>query len=97
MVILSVEDVNDNAPIFYPTAYNVTVRQGILPGTSVLVVSASDLDDGQLGTVTYAIASGNDAGVFRVDKTTGMESSATPYCPTVTSFQANCTLTNGSQ
>lgn len=71
LVILTLEDANDNAPIFYPAAYNVTVRRDASPGTPILIVSAHDLDEGQFGAITYGISAGNEAAKFRIDKTSG--------------------------
>ncbi|KFD72321.1 hypothetical protein M514_11490 [Trichuris suis] len=71
VVRVDVEDVNDNAPIFYPLIYNVSLRQGILPGTPVLVVSATDRDSGDFGTVTYNIVSGNEGSSFRLNAKNG--------------------------
>lgn len=74
MVKIQLTDVNDNRPVFYPPEYNVSLRDG---GTSssatapVVVVSATDADSGKFGTVTYNIVAGNEAGLFRIDRSTG--------------------------
>uniref|UniRef100_A0A1A9WW10 Cadherin domain-containing protein n=1 Tax=Glossina brevipalpis TaxID=37001 RepID=A0A1A9WW10_9MUSC len=66
-------DINDNRPIFYPSEYNVTLRESVVTGisTSILTVMAHDPDSGRFGAVTYRIISGNEAGIFRIDRTTG--------------------------
>lgn len=71
LIVVSVEDVNDNAPIFYPSVYNVSLRQNTQPGIPVVVVSAVDLDSGSFGTVNYHIASGDESHIFRMEPKKG--------------------------
>lgn len=74
MVKIQVTDVNDNRPIFYPREYNVSLRESSTTSLStipVVAVVASDLDSGRFGAVAYRIVAGNDAGIFRIDRTTG--------------------------
>lgn len=73
MVKIQLTDVNDNWPSFYPREYNVSLREGVTHTTSgpIVVVVATDQDSGRFGTVTYRIVSGNEANLFRVDRTTG--------------------------
>ncbi|KAJ8676739.1 hypothetical protein QAD02_012526 [Eretmocerus hayati] len=71
IVRVLVGDVNDNRPIFNPREYNVTLRvDGPLNG-SILRCAAVDLDSGSFGHITYGIASGNEAGIFRIDRASG--------------------------
>ncbi|XP_060532504.1 protein dachsous [Cylas formicarius] len=74
MVKIQVADVNDNRPVFYPSEYNVSLRDGGASSsatTPVVVVSATDPDSGKFGAVTYRIVAGNEAGLFRIDRATG--------------------------
>lgn len=73
IVKIQVTDFNDNAPIFYPAEYNVSLREASngLPSTAVVSVVASDLDSDRFGTVSYRIVSGNEAGIFRIDRISG--------------------------
>lgn len=71
IVKIQVTDFNDNAPIFYPSEYNVSLRDTELPTTAVVSVVASDLDSDRFGTVSYRIVSGNEAGIFRIDRISG--------------------------
>lgn len=71
LVAVYVEDVNDNAPIFYPSVYNVSLRQKSHRGVPVVVVSAVDSDSGSYGSVTYRIASGDDHHSFRMESKKG--------------------------
>ncbi|KAM3624275.1 uncharacterized protein V6R79_021361 [Siganus canaliculatus] len=54
-VIVSVIDVNNNAPEFQQTSYKATVDENMPTGTSVVTVKATDLDRGENGYVTYSI------------------------------------------
>lgn len=73
IVKIQVTDFNDNVPIFYPTEYNVSLREANTASPSMPIVSvvASDLDSDRFGTVSYRIVSGNEAGIFRIDRHTG--------------------------
>lgn len=73
IVKIQVTDFNDNAPTFYPSEYNVSLREASagLPSTAVVSVVASDPDSDRFGTVSYRIVSGNEAGIFRIDRISG--------------------------
>lgn len=74
MVKIQVTDVNDNRPTFYPREYNVSLREGGASSsatTPLVVVAATDPDSGRYGSVVYRIVTGNDAGLFRIDKNSG--------------------------
>ncbi|XP_066574333.1 protocadherin Fat 1a isoform X3 [Amia ocellicauda] len=74
-VIIYVLDVNNNAPEFQQTSYKATVDEHMPIGTSVLKVSASDLDDGENGYVTYSIANIHPQ-PFTIDYFTGVISTS---------------------
>lgn len=72
MVKIQLTDINDNRPIFYPREYNVSLRENSgISSSPIVTVVATDLDSGRFGMVSYRIVSGNDAGIFRIDRTTG--------------------------
>ncbi|XP_055296378.1 protein dachsous [Sitodiplosis mosellana] len=71
IVKIQVTDFNDNAPIFYPTEYNVSLREASTGSSAIVQVVASDLDSDHFGAVTYRIVSGNEASIFRIDRVTG--------------------------
>ncbi|NWS16487.1 PCD23 protein, partial [Pachyramphus minor] len=70
-VLITVLDVNDNAPVFSSLEYHVHVKESIPIGSHVTEVSANDCDAGTNAEITYAIISGNDRGHFRLDEKTG--------------------------
>uniref|UniRef100_A0ABD2XEJ9 Cadherin domain-containing protein n=1 Tax=Trichogramma kaykai TaxID=54128 RepID=A0ABD2XEJ9_9HYME len=69
-VLLSLEDVNDNAPAFYPTSYFFPIAQDVGRGASVGKVHASDPDAKENAQIRYVLESGGD-GFFAVDERTG--------------------------
>ena len=68
VLMVTITDDNDNAPVFSPTYYFVSISENTAVGTTVTSVTATDADTSTAGTVTYGIASGNSGNVFRVDK-----------------------------
>lgn len=44
-VIITVQDINDNDPIFSPKQYDATVAEDDPPGTPVTTVTATDVDE----------------------------------------------------
>uniref|UniRef100_A0A8B9DVX4 Cadherin-23 n=1 Tax=Anser cygnoides TaxID=8845 RepID=A0A8B9DVX4_ANSCY len=71
-VIVYVEDVNDEVPVFTQRQYNrLGLRETAGIGTSVAVVRATDRDTGNGGLVSYKILSGAE-GKFEIDESTGL-------------------------
>ena len=69
---LTVQDVNDEYPVFNEEAYLFVVKEGLPKDTSVGKVTASDDDSPQHGNITYKIdpqSKGNHR--FYIDKVTG--------------------------
>lgn len=57
-LVISVIDVNDNRPVFAPTAYRVSVLENVSLAHTVLRVSSSDLDSGSNGEISYSLDAG---------------------------------------
>lgn len=70
-VLVRVLDENDNSPVFDPKQYSATVAENASIGTSVLLVSATDLDDGDNGRVRFSIWSGDDNRDFSISEDGG--------------------------
>ncbi|XP_042546060.1 cadherin-23 isoform X2 [Dipodomys spectabilis] len=71
-VIVYVDDVNDEAPMFTQQQYSrLGLRETAGIGTSVIVVRATDRDTGDGGLVNYRILSGAE-GKFEIDESTGL-------------------------
>nr|XP_010963363.1 PREDICTED: LOW QUALITY PROTEIN: protocadherin-16 [Camelus bactrianus] len=64
-----VEDVNDNAPAFSQSLYQVMLLEHTPPGSAILSVSATDRDSGVNGHVSYHLASPAEG--FSVDPNNG--------------------------
>ncbi|KAG7237073.1 hypothetical protein INR49_032818 [Caranx melampygus] len=71
-VHIEIEDLNDNAPVFNPDEYTMSISSHTQPGTEILNVIATDRDSGRFGQVTYDILPGDMSSLFALDKQTGM-------------------------
>ncbi|XP_045895802.1 protocadherin-16 [Micropterus dolomieu] len=71
-VRVSVVDINDNRPTFYPVLYTVSLSTHSAPGTSVVKVTANDPDSGENGRVTYRTVPGGASAFFTLNKDTGV-------------------------
>ncbi|KAM4566806.1 protocadherin-16-like isoform 1-T2 [Odontesthes bonariensis] len=69
LLCIHVIDVNDEVPWFEETQYEAQISENQPPGTSVLTVSASDLDQGTNGQVAYG---GITQGDFSINPLTGV-------------------------
>ncbi|XP_026865433.2 protocadherin gamma-A11-like [Electrophorus electricus] len=66
-------DVNDNTPVFSQPLYKVTIPENALKGIGLVTISATDLDKGSNGEVTYSFSqsSGKAMESFTIDPDTG--------------------------
>ncbi|XP_015176207.1 PREDICTED: protein dachsous [Polistes dominula] len=97
IVRVQITDVNDNSPIFEPQKYNVTLRSDVPFQGPILRVVASDLDAGLFGQVAYRITSGNENGIFRIDRNTGeLHVSRPSLLSRSASHQLNVTATDAA-
>ncbi|KAI4818747.1 hypothetical protein KUCAC02_004049 [Chaenocephalus aceratus] len=69
-VNITLRDINDNRPVFYPVQYFANVKENEPSGSFVTTVSATDPDLGRNGTLKYIISAG-DASKFRINSNTG--------------------------
>uniref|UniRef100_A0A8C5QK66 Protocadherin Fat 3 n=1 Tax=Leptobrachium leishanense TaxID=445787 RepID=A0A8C5QK66_9ANUR len=74
IVDLSVNDVNDNPPIFQFPSYNATLPESSLIGTPVLQVVATDADSENNKVIRYQIVQDifNNTDSFHIDSTSGL-------------------------
>ena len=54
-LLILVEDINDNVPVFLYHPPSVKVREDAEPGTVIGTLSATDADSGIFGRVVYSI------------------------------------------
>ncbi|XP_069101569.1 cadherin-23-like [Argopecten irradians] len=83
-VTVSVTDVNDNSPIFSPSAYTVEIAESTSASTVIATMTCADADTGD--TISYAIASGNSGSKFSISGTGVISLAATIDYDTETTF-----------
>lgn len=71
-VLLSLTDVNDNAPSFAKSFYSQLVNEDVAIGEEVITVKATDPDFETNGELVYSIASGNERGLFSIESNQGI-------------------------
>lgn len=74
---VEVEDVNDNAPQFEETYYQVEIEENNKPGISLVQVRAKDLDSHLYDKVSYRLIHHSPA-IFNIDEMTGVVSVLEP-------------------
>ncbi|XP_054144389.1 cadherin-23 [Melozone crissalis] len=73
-VLITVLDINDVRPQFSKSQFSTSVYENEPAGTSVITMSATDLDEGDNGVVTYSIE-GPGAEAFKINKDSGLVTS----------------------
>ncbi|XP_072750510.1 uncharacterized protein [Anoplolepis gracilipes] len=71
-VVILIEDVNDNSPIFDEESYEVTLSENVTVGTRVIQVHATDKDTGLFGSIQYTGITGQGSEAFAIDSDTGL-------------------------
>ncbi len=77
-VAINVVDHNDHSPKFLSSLVQTSVHETAEVGAEVVQLVAVDVDRGEAGRVSYSIISGNSAGPFSLDASTGMLRVAQP-------------------
>ncbi|XP_029587773.1 protocadherin alpha-8 isoform X14 [Salmo trutta] len=73
-IIVNVMDVNDNTPVFSQSLYKARVSENVAFASSILTITATDLDEGVNGDLVYSfIERGhfNPADTFSINSDTG--------------------------
>ncbi|XP_036911122.1 protocadherin Fat 1 isoform X1 [Sturnira hondurensis] len=70
-IVLTLEDVNDNAPEFSADPYTITVFENTEPGTLLTRVQATDADAGVNRKITYSLLDSAD-GQFSINELSGI-------------------------
>ncbi|XP_072526719.1 protocadherin-23 [Salminus brasiliensis] len=71
-VTITLQDVNDNAPVFKQSYYRTAVWEGQIHNTYVMQVLAMDYDSGLNGQIDYSIVDGNHNNAFIIDSVRGI-------------------------
>lgn len=69
--MISVEDVNDNAPRFEQRSYRCVLSEGAKRGQFVTMVTATDPDVADQAKLVYSLTGGNDQQMFNIDAKKG--------------------------
>ncbi|XP_077122263.1 protocadherin alpha-3-like isoform X8 [Ranitomeya variabilis] len=73
-IVVTVEDFNDNAPVFDQPFYQCSVNENAIKGTLVFKLNATDLDEGRNGEILYKftnVVSGEVSNIFSLNEYTG--------------------------
>ncbi|XP_014118424.1 PREDICTED: protocadherin gamma-A10-like [Pseudopodoces humilis] len=70
---VTVVDANDNAPVFSQAEYTVRVPEDVPVGSVLVIVTATDADEGRNGHVKYSLKKQTDMalGIFELDSESG--------------------------
>lgn len=73
-VTITIEDRNDNVPIFNQSLYEINILDNLTRGTDVIQISAYDSDDGVNAEITYQFVDPlpNNSTRFRIRENTGL-------------------------
>ena len=73
MVIITITDINDNAPVFSPPVYFKRISENAAIGTVVGTVTATDADEpgSNNSMITYNITAGNTMDAFAISSSNG--------------------------
>ncbi|KAM8910667.1 protocadherin gamma-A11-like isoform 36-T36 [Spinachia spinachia] len=73
VIHVTVLDANDNAPVFSQAVYKASLPENSPPGTVVIMVNATDEDEGLNGDVMYHLGqiSNDDVNIFCIDHKSG--------------------------
>lgn len=70
-VVVTVSDINDNAPSFNNPSVTSSIQENAAIGDVVITLNANDPDEGLNSKVLYSIIDGNEAGMFTINSTSG--------------------------
>lgn len=68
-VMLQIQDLNDNDPIFDPKIYEAVIGEDATPGTPLLTVTATDRDENP--RINYQLINGNVRNRFSITSQNG--------------------------
>uniref|UniRef100_A0A4W5QM10 FAT atypical cadherin 4 n=1 Tax=Hucho hucho TaxID=62062 RepID=A0A4W5QM10_9TELE len=95
-VNVTLSDINDNRPVFYPVQYFANVKENEPSGSFITTVLATDPDLGRNGTVKYIITAG-DTSKFHINSNSGKITTLVPLDrEEKTAYQLQVTAADGS-
>lgn len=66
-VVISIQDYNDNPPVFNPVSYSAKALEDVIPEVFLLQLTATDSDSGSNQDFKFSIYEGDPEGQFRID------------------------------
>lgn len=71
---VTIEDINDNAPMFDKSTYEESIPRDMEVNRTVLRIAATDIDFGENAHITYSLIANNphEEDFFAVDRNTGV-------------------------
>ncbi|XP_030373740.1 DE-cadherin [Scaptodrosophila lebanonensis] len=69
---VTIEDINDNPPVFNKARYDESMSENTAPDAVVMTISASDFDDRNNSIIEYEILRERDYEYFRIEKESGI-------------------------
>ena len=72
VIILTINNINDNSPVFLSGHYQRNISEYARPGTTLFTCQAVDDDITLFGELEYSIINGNSEGVFAIGRSTGV-------------------------
>lgn len=93
-VTITLNNVNDNAPLFERVGCNTTLPPDLPLGSAVVQLSAIDSDE--LQQLKYVVESGNELQVFGIDSASGAIRLERPIPPTEGSFTLRVVASDGT-
>ena len=92
-VLITVEDQNDNRPLFNQTIYSASIPELLPVGSTVLTVQASDPDEGSNAAITFSL---QPSSTFAINGLTGAITVAAPLnFEVVSSYNLTVVATDG--
>ncbi|TSK45901.1 Protocadherin alpha-2 [Bagarius yarrelli] len=74
-IVVNVQDVNDNAPVFNKSLYKIRLMENVSIGTIVINLNATDADEGVNGQIVYSLVNQDsdekNSYVFSIDFVSG--------------------------
>lgn len=70
-IIITIQDINDNSPVFAQDAYHASVLESAEWPQTVVAVSATDRDSGEYGALLYSV-SGDGSHLFHINEKSGL-------------------------
>ncbi|XP_001378094.1 protocadherin-12 [Monodelphis domestica] len=76
-ITIQISDINDNAPVFEVSKYNISIWENNLPSSHLITVKARDADLDLNGKVTYRLQESSFSHLVAIDSDTGEISAST--------------------